>query len=429
MIKPFFCAGSWKTSQEIHDVRSPITAQILSRICLASKKDMELAVKAAHQSFKNFRETSSYDRSQYLKKIKEGIGKRREELAKSVTTEMGKTITEAHGEVDRAYNTFEIAEEESKRIEGSVLPLDTIATCQDRFGIYQRFSIGVVFGITPFNYPLNLAAHKIAPALALGNTIVLKPPLQCPSSALILAEIIEEVGVPSGVVSVVPCSNEVAEYGAFLNEVKLLSFTGSAKVGWHLKKSAHKQKVVLELGGVAHLIVDANTNLDDIVKKCLRGAFTNAGQSCISTQMVHVHKTMYDKFFNSFVAGAERLQVGDPLIDTTQVGPLVSESAALRVEEWVHEALSQGARFHCGNKREGSYYWPTVLTNVSSEAKISCEEAFGPICSVNSYENFDDVLNRVNQTPYGLQAGLFSNNWSHIWKAYRTLEVGGAHYQ
>ena len=422
---PLYLAGHWKTTKKKAKIFSPHNKKHVTTVSLAEDVHVETALNEATQAFVHMKKLSSFERSQILKKIKNGVAKRRQDLALSLSHEMGKTLKEACLEVDRVYNTFEIAEEESKRMGGEVIPLDLLPGTAGRIGFSRRFPLGVVFCITPFNFPLNLAAHKIAPALAVGNPVILKPPRECPGSSLMLAEIIDKVGLPPGAFSVIPCDNATAERAALDERVKLISFTGSAKVGWYLKSKAKKQKVVLELGGVANLIITEDADLKDVVKKCMNGAFSIAGQSCISTQRIFIHDSLYKKFLKEFVSGVRKIKVGDPLNENTHMGSLISEEAARRVESWVEEAKKNGARIECGGRRKNAFYWPTVLTGVKKNMKISCEEVFGPICLVEAYDDFNAVLQRVNDTPYGLQAGLYSHNVNKIWKAYETIDVGG----
>ena len=422
---PLYLAGYWKTTKKKAKIFNPHNKKHVTTVCLAEEEHVETALSEAEKAFSYMRKLSSFERSQILKKIKIGMAERRKELALSISSEMGKTLNESYSEVDRAYNTFEIAEEESKRMGGEILPLDLLPATIGRTGLSKRFPLGVIFCITPFNFPLNLAAHKIAPAFAVGNAVILKPPRECVRSSLILAEIIDKAGLPKGAFSVLPCDNDVAEKAALDNRVKLISFTGSSKVGWYLKSKARKQKVVLELGGVAHLIITEDADLKDAIQKCVNGAFSIAGQSCISTQCIFIHKNLYKKFLRDFVMRVHKIKVGDPLKKRSHMGPLISEEAAQRIETWVGEAKRKGARIECGGVRKKAFYWPTVLTGVKKNMKISCEEVFGPICVVEPYENFEAVLNRVNDTAYGLQAGLYSHDMNKIWKAYETIDVGG----
>jgi glyceraldehyde-3-phosphate dehydrogenase (NADP+) len=288
----------------------------------------------------------------------------------------------------------------------------------------RRFPIGPVLGITPFNFPLNLVAHKVAPSLACGNPIVLKPAPQTPLTALMLGEVVLDAGLPPGAFSVVPCENAVAEQMVTDPRYKLLSFTGSAAVGWMLKAKAGKKRVVLELGGNAGVIVESDADLDVAVQRCATGGFTYAGQTCISVQRIFVHDAVYDRFVKGLLERVAMLKAGDPSAEDTVVGPLIDEAAARRVEEWVTEAVAQGARLLAGGKRSGALVQPTVLAEVARDMKVSCREIFGPVVTVSRYKRFEDALTMLNESDFGLQAGVFTQDVNRVFRAYRELEVG-----
>jgi len=341
-----------------------------------------------------------------------------------MTGEAGKPITDARREVARAVQTFTIAAEEAKRIPGEVIPLDWTPGMDSHVGILRRVPIGPVLGITPFNFPLNLVAHKVAPALAAGNPIVIKPAPQTPMTALLLAEVALEAGVPPGGLNVLPCDNQVAERLVVDPRFKLLSFTGSAAVGWMLKAKCGKKKVVLELGGNAGVIVEQDADLDFAAQRCASGGFGYAGQTCISVQRIFVHHSVVDLFTTKFLLQVARLKGGDPNDEATVVGPLIDQHAAHRVEEWIGEAVAQGARVLLGGKRMGSVVEATVLTNVTPTMKVSCQEVFGPVVTVTPYRQFDEALQAMNRSEYGLQAGVFTQDVNKVFHAFRHLEVG-----
>ncbi|MER3422120.1 MAG: aldehyde dehydrogenase, partial [Nitrospiraceae bacterium] len=349
---------------------------------------------------------------------------RREEFAQMITAEAGKPITDARREVGRAIQTFTVAAEEAKRIPGEVVPLDWTPGMESYLGIARRFPIGPILGITPFNFPLNLVAHKVAPSLAAGNPIVLKPAPQTPLTALMLGEVILEAGLPAGALSMLPCENTVAEQMVMDPRFKMLSFTGSAAVGWMLKAKCGKKRVTLELGGNAGVIVEPDADLDVAAQRCVAGGYVYAGQSCISVQRIYAHQSVYDTFLEKLLARVAALKVGDPLDETTVVGPLINEATARRVEEWVEEAVAQGARVRIGGKRKGSLFEPTVLTDVTPSMKVSCQELFGPVLTVSPYIRFDEALAALNDSQYGLQAGVFTRDVEKVFRAYRELEVG-----
>jgi glyceraldehyde-3-phosphate dehydrogenase (NADP+) len=366
----------------------------------------------------------SHARFHLLQRIAGALYDRREEFARIMTGEAGKPITDARREVARAVQTFTIAAEEAKRIPGEVIPLDWTPSMDSHLGILRRVPIGPVLGITPFNFPLNLVAHKVAPALAAGNPILIKPAPQTPLTALLLAEVGLEAGVPPGGLNVLPCDNRVAERLVVDPRFKLLSFTGSAAVGWMLKAKCGKKKVVLELGGNAGVIVEQDADLDFAAQRCASGGFGYAGQTCISVQRIFVHHSVVDLFTTKLLLQVARLKGGDPNDESTVVGPLIDQHAAHRVEEWIGEAVAQGARVLLGGKRMGSVVEATVLTNVTPTMKVSCREVFGPVVTVTPYRQFDEALEAMNRSEYGLQAGVFTQDVNKVFYAFRHLEVG-----
>jgi glyceraldehyde-3-phosphate dehydrogenase (NADP+) len=308
---------------------------------------------------------------------------------------------------------------------GEVIPLDLMPASKDRIGITRRFPIGPIAGISPFNFPLNLAAHKIAPALASGNTIVLKPPSKDPLTMLAVAEIIEAAGVPAGAVSILPMTRELGDRMVADPRFKLLTFTGSPSVGWRMKDRAGKKKVVLELGGNAGVIVDKTANIEWAVKRCLVGAFTYAGQVCISVQRMFIHEDVWDQFMDAFVAGARALKVGDPLDATTDLGPMVDGTAAGRTQRWVDEAVAMGGKLLLGGKADGAFFPPTILTDVPVTAQVCSNEAFAPVCVAFPFRDLDAAIAGVNDSSFGLQTGVFTNDLTGAWTAFGELEVGG----
>jgi glyceraldehyde-3-phosphate dehydrogenase (NADP+) len=349
---------------------------------------------------------------------------RQEEFARTMTTEAGKPLSDARREVGRAIQTFSIAAEEAKRIGGEVVPLDWSPGMESHWGVTRRFPIGPILGITPFNFPLNLVAHKVAPALAAGNSILIKPAPQTPLTALLLGELLTEAGVPPGGLNVLPCNNAVAEQLVVEPRFKLLSFTGSAPVGWMLKAKCGKKKVVLELGGNAAVIVEPDADLDYAVQRCVTGGFTYAGQTCISVQRIFIHESVAAAFTENLVGLVRRLETGDPGNERTVVGPLIDSGAAERIEGWIGEAVTQGAQLLSGGTRAGSVVQPTVLSEVTATMKVSCREVFGPLVTVTPYHEFDAVLRSVNESDYGLQAGIFTQNVGRIFRAFEQLDVG-----
>jgi glyceraldehyde-3-phosphate dehydrogenase (NADP+) len=393
-------------------------------VCLASWQEADLAIAAAVQAFASMRLLPAHVRAAGLERICLALIARRDEFARTMTRESGKPITDARREVDRAIQTFTVSAEEARRLPGEVIPLDRSPGMDTYLGMTRRVPVGPVLGITPFNFPLNLVAHKVAPALAAGNPILLKPAPQTPLTALLLGELVQQAGLPAGAFSVLPCDNAVAEQMVLDPRFKVLSFTGSAAVGWMLKAKAGKKRVLLELGGNAGVIVEPDADLELAAQRCAAGGFSYAGQTCISVQRIVIHEQVYDSFVQKLVKLVAALKTGDPADDTTFVGPLIDGKAARRVETWIEEAVSQGARVLTGGKRVGSLVEPTVLADVMPSMKVSCQEVFGPVVTVARYRRFQDAVESLNSSDFGLQAGIFTQDVDRIFRAYRDLEVG-----
>ncbi|MFI5227051.1 MAG: aldehyde dehydrogenase family protein [Candidatus Limnocylindrales bacterium] len=423
---PIFLAGRWVESPDTLIVENPADPKSPAGSTYnATEAQYEEAVDAAVAAFEVTRHLPAYERGAILRSISAGIKARREELGRLMATEAGKPIRDALVEVDRATLTFRLGAEEAERMTGEVIPLDLMASSRDRVGITRRFPIGPVAGISPFNFPLNLAAHKIAPAIAAGCSIVLKPPSKDPLTMLTVAEIIEEAGAPAGSVSILPMSRELGDRMVSDPRFKLLSFTGSPSVGWRMKERAGKKKVVLELGGNAGVIVDETADLDWAVRRCLVGAFTYAGQVCISVQRMFVHERIWDAFMARFVEGAKALKVGDPLDASIDVGPMVDGAAASRTQRWVDEAVALGGKVLVGGKADGTFFAPTILTDTPVTAQVCSNEAFAPLVVAFPFSDFDAAIGQVNDSFFGLQTGVFTNDLSHAWRAFGELEVGG----
>ncbi len=418
-------AGEWKESDQVKDIRSPFDRSLVGKVHWAERKQVEEALAAAERAFTETRKLSGYERSQALDKISQGIKSRREELARSIALQAGKPIKDARAEVDRGVSTFEIAADEAKRIGGELLPLDLSAQTKQRWGLVRRFPIGTISAITPFNFPLNLVAHKVAPALASGNTVVLRPSSQVPITSIILGEIVTESGYPAGGLNIVPSGYQAAEALLTDDRVKMVTFTGSPAIGWELKKKAFQKKVTLELGGNAAVVIEPDCDLDYALARTVVGSFSYAGQVCISIQRIFLHQKIYDRFMSAFEAKTKSLKMGDPSAEDTDVGPMIDEEAAKKTEEWVDEAKDKGARIVCGGKRQGPFYEPTILENVIPELRISWLEAFSPIVVVSKYQDFAEALESVNYSIYGLQAGVFTNDLKKAFRAYDVLDVGG----
>src|SRR3984893_5349419 len=421
----FLLDGKWRNEGERIEVLSPGTRQRVGVTYRATSADAEEAIRAATRAFEITRRLGGYERQRILRAIGSGIEKHRDELARILALEAGKPLKAARVEVDRATFTFNVASEEAVRIGGEYLPLDWQASTAGRWGVVRRFPLGPIAAITPFNFPINLVAHKLAPAIAAGCTIVHKPAPQTPLTALRLAQIIEQAGWPAGALNVLPLSNEDAAKIVTDDRIKLLSFTGSTAVGWQLKRNAGKKRVVLELGGNAGVIVCADANLDYAVERCVAGAYTYAGQACISVQRILVEESAYDQFISALVPRVRKLKVGDVLDEATDVGPLINEDAARRNVEWIEEAVRGGPKLLCGAHRQGAAVAPAVLTNTKAEMRVNCMEIFGPVITVEKFADNGDALASINRSDFGLQAGVFTRDFTRILRAFETLEVGG----
>jgi len=417
--------GRWVSEGEPVEIRSPFDQSVVGTVFLADRKQLERATAAAERAFQVTRKLASYERQRVLRSIAQQVTERREELARSIALEAGKPIKTARAEVDRCILTFSVAAEEATRIGGEYLPMDLQDFTARRWGIVRRFPLGPIAAITPFNFPLNLVAHKVAPAIAAGCTMVLKPAPQTPLTALLLAEMVHNAGWPAGALNVLYLSNDDASVMVADPRFKLLSFTGSSAVGWQLKTKAGKKKVMLELGGNAGVIIHSDTDVTYAAERCAVAGFSYAGQSCISVQRILVQRSVFDAFLQRFLEDTRKLRVGDPLDESTDVGPLIRESDAIRAEKWVQEAVAAGAKLLLGGNRRGSLFEPTVLTSTRPEMRVNCEEVFAPVKTVEPYDDFSEAIRRVNDSPYGLQAGVFTRDAKLLFQAYDELEVGG----
>jgi acyl-CoA reductase-like NAD-dependent aldehyde dehydrogenase len=418
-------AGKWVADGKPVEIHSPYDRSVVGTISLSNRSLLERAIASAVEAFEVTRKLSSFERQRVLRSVAEQIQRDREELARSIAFEAGKPIKTARIEVDRAVFTFSIAAEEATRIGGEWLPIDLQPSAKGMWGIVRHFPLGPLAAITPFNFPLNLVAHKVAPAIAAGCTMVLKPASQTPLTALRLAKIVESAGWPAGALNVLLLSNEEAAPLVTDDRLKALTFTGSAAVGWELKSKAGKKRVTLELGGNAGVIVHSDADISYAAERCVTGGFSYAGQSCISVQRIFVHRSVYDRFLEAFLQGVSKLKTGDPLEDDTDVGPLISERDAIRAYDWVQEAVAAGAKLRAGGKRYGSILEPTVLTDTRSSMRVQCEEVFAPVKVVEPYDDFETAVRTINDSRYGLQAGIFTNDARLLFKAYEELEVGG----
>lgn len=421
----FYCAGEWRSSDQPLEVINPYNGKVVGVTSLATDQDLEDAITAAERAFEQTKKLQSYERAAILQQLVDGLTERSEEFARVMAQEAGKPIRDARGEVARGIFTLQVAVEEAKRIGGEVIPLDLMATSAGRFGITRRFPIGVIAGISPFNFPLNLALHKVAPAIASGNTIVLKVPSYDPLTMLIFAELIDQTALPKGAVSIMPMDRTVGDQLVTDPRFKMLSFTGSPAVGWDMHARAGKKKVVLELGGNAGVIFDKDGNLPLAVSRVRTGAFSYAGQVCISVQRVYVHRSRYDEFLEKLVDEVKQIKIGDPLDEATELGPMIDEKAAKRTEDWVTTAVSEGARVLVGGKAEGRIFQPTVIVDAPRTSFVCSREAFAPLVNVFPFDDFEEALDQVNDSEFGLQAGVFTASLEHALRAFESLDVGG----
>ena len=417
--------GLWEDGHIIREFKSPYDLKVFAAIHFADKQQVQKAIHSAHNAFEKTKSLSSFERYEILIHISSEIKRRKEELAESITLSAGKTIASSRVETDRAANTFQVAAEEAKRQEGEIIPLDWSPQTKKRWGLIRRFPIGVVAGITPFNFPLNLVAHKIAPAIASGNPVIIRPASQVSITSLLLGEIISDSGLPEGGINIVPCGYEEASPLLEDKRVKKVTFTGSPEIGWALKKQAFKKKVTLELGGNAAVIIEPDTDLDFALSRTLLGAFSYSGQICISIQRIFLHENIYDRFMTDFVAATKKLKIGNPLDEDTDIGPMINIGAAQQIEEWINEAVQKGGHLVTGGKRNGTLFEPTILEHVKPELRVSCQEAFAPVVIVSPYKDFEEALKGVNNSIYGLQAGVFTQDIQKAFFAYETLDVGG----
>ena len=407
------------------EVTDKFTGEVAFRVAQADAATIDAGIAAAAAAAEPMARMASFERQAVLQHCADRFKARFDELAFALCVEAGKPIKDSEGEVTRLIDTFRIAAEESVRMTGEVQPLDISPRARGYQGIWKRVPIGPCSFVSPFNFPLNLAAHKIAPALAVGCPFVMKPASRTPLGAIIMGEVLAETDLPRGAFSILPAHREGADLFTTDERLKLLSFTGSPGVGWDLKARAGKKKVVLELGGNAAVIVDADADLDDAIERIIFGAFYQSGQSCIGVQRIIVHEDVYDALRDRLVDRAGRLIAGDPKNRDTFVGPMISESEARRLDNWIREAVEGGARLLCGGKRKGAMLEATLLENVDRSSSVYREEAFGPVAILSRFSDFDDALEEVNDSKFGLQAGIFTRDLFKMFDAWDRLDVGG----
>lgn len=413
------------TSKKTLEVKSPYNGSSVAKTWLADKSILNKAIEKALSLQESLKALSSLQKYEVLLQISQELNTNKKHLAEIMAAESAKPMRYALAEIDRSVQTFLIAAEESKRLPKEYLSLDWTANGAGREGIVHYFPIGLVAGIAPFNFPMNLAVHKIAPAIAAGCPIILKPASSTPLSCLELAKIIDKTSLPKGAVSILPMDRETGNLLVTDERFRLLSFTGSPDVGWKMKAQAGKKKVVLELGGNAATIIAASADLKDVLPKALMGAFSYSGQICIHAQRFIVHESHIKTFTSAMKAGALKLNYGNPVSNTTEISSMIDEENAIRVEQWVAEAVKQGAKLICGGKRKGSYVEPTILTNCNDTMKVYAEEVFGPVICINSYRNISEAIDMANNTRFGLQCGVFTDSVAELDQCFRDIDVGG----
>ncbi|MBI2820661.1 MAG: aldehyde dehydrogenase family protein [Acidobacteria bacterium] len=421
-----FIAGRWVDAGPALDVRNKYSGEIIGTVPLAQKEDVDAAIGAACEAAPKMAAMPGYRKSEILARAAQLMRERLESIARTIAAEAGKALKFARIEVDRAIGTFTIAAEEARRIHGETVPLDALPAGEGYFGFWLRRPVGVVAAIAPFNFPLNLVAHKVAPALAAGNAVVLKPASTTPLTAVLLCRILEEAGLPAGAINLVVGSGRtVGEWLVADPRVAKVTFTGSPPVGEQIIRTAGIKKVTLELGNTSPVIVAPDADLELVAKRCAIGAFYNSGQVCLSVQRVYSDRTVSDPFTQFFQQASEGMVVGDPLDERVDVGPMIDEHEAERIEAWVTEAQKEGAHVVTGGRRQGPIYWPTVLTGVTSQMKVVREEAFAPIASVIPFGDFEEALEQADATDYGLQASVFTRDIDRVFQAIRRLNFGG----
>jgi len=420
-----YLAGKFVTTNTELEVHNPYKERAFAKTYLAGKQELETAIEAAQKVEKTMRDLPSFERYEILMQIAQGLKDNLDEIAQILSAESGKPMRYAKGEIMRSIQTFTVAAEEAKRLPGEVISLDWTPAGKGKQGVVRYFPVGLVAGISPFNFPMNLAVHKIAPAIAAGCPIILKPSTNTPLSTLTLAKIIDKTSLPKGAVSILPMSRAEGNQLVTDDRFKLLSFTGSPHVGWMMKAQAGRKKVVLELGGNAGMVVTKSADLNLAVEKALIGGFAYSGQVCIHAQRIYVAKEIFDEFAEKFVTKVKNLKIGNPADDSTEISAMIDLNNAKRIESWVNEAINDGAKVLCGGNRKGTFYEATVLSDTKPKMKVCALEVFGPVVTLEPFDSFEEVIAEVNESEFGLQAGVFTNRIDEMDYAFTNLEVGG----
>ena len=418
--------GKWVDGGTRLEVKNKYNGEVVGTLPTARREEVDAAVAAAERAEDLLAEMPAYERAAILSRTAALIHERADDLAKTIAAEAGKALKFARIEVDRAQSTFTIAAEEAKRLHGETLPLDAVPSGEGYFGFWMRRPVGVIAAISPFNFPLNLVAHKVAPAIASGNTVVLKPANTTPLTAAKLCQILQDAGLPAGAINLVVGSGEtVGEWLITDPRVDKITFTGSPEIGRHILSVAGIKKVTLELGNASPVVIAPDADLNFVASRCAVGAFYNSGQVCISVQRIYCQGPAYEPFIDKFVAASNALVIGDPLDERVDVGPMIDSKEVDRIEGWVNEATAGGAHILTGGKREGSVYYPTILTGVDAGMKVVSEEVFAPVASVIASDDFESALQQANNSKYGLQVGVFTRDVDRVFRAIKRLNFGG----
>ena len=424
--KKYYTSGEWKNASKDKELRSPFSDEVIAIIPQLTVCEVQIVIDKAYEARETMRKLTAAERSQVLEELTSLLIKNREKAARIISLESAKPLKLALQEIDRTIETYKFAAEETKRLTGEMIPMDAAKNGKGRFGYTIQEPIGVIGAITPFNFPQNLVAHKVGPAIASGNPIVLKPASQTPLSALFLAELIDQTSLPKGGFHVITGSGAViGDVLVESDKIAMITFTGSPSVGIGIQKKAGLKRTALELGSNSGLLVDSDVNLDTVAKRCVNGAFSNQGQVCISLQRTYVMSDVYEKFLEKFVEESKKLKVGSPLDLETDITVMITQNEQVRAEEWVKEAVDLGAVVELGGAIENNVFMPTILSNVKAEARICCEEAFAPIVLVNRIESIEEGIQHINNSNYGLQAGIFTNDIQTAFQTAEKLEVGG----
>jgi acyl-CoA reductase-like NAD-dependent aldehyde dehydrogenase len=418
--------GKWRDGKQLLQVTNKYTGEALGSVPITDRDLFEEAVVAAQSGLSAMAQVPAYQRARILESTSESIERDKEEISQIIAAEAGKAIRHARAEVERAVETFKLASEQAKSIHGETVPMDACPGGEKRVGFYLRFPVGIVGAISPFNFPLNLVAHKVAPAIAAGCSVILKPASTTPLTALTLGRIMMEAGLPDGALNItIGPGSTVGNWLVTDERISMITFTGSPPVGRDIKAKSGLKKVTLELGSNSACIIDESADLGAAVPRCITGSFAYAGQICISVQRIYVHRRLWDQFTEEFVQGTKRLKLGDPLDPETDIGPMITEQDAKRTESWINEAVEGGAKILTGGKREKNFYHPTVLAVVKPEMKVMALEIFAPVVSLVPFDDFSDAVRMADDSVYGLQAGVFTSNIEHAFEAIKSIKVGG----